>query len=223
MGYSHGGYGAFAIGPKMPDRFAAVHASAAAPTDGETTPKTLRNTIFTFMIGEEDHAYGRAERCQKFNEAIQSLKAGCPDAYPVTMEFKPGAGHRGLPDRDKIASMYPAVRKPVPAALTWAMTDGVIRYFYWLRVPQPGKGQEIDATCRGNHVSVTSTKVAAASVFLDGRLIDWNQPVTLTVNGRKREHKLEPRLEVLCRTLLEWGDPELTFAAELDLGLFRSR
>ena len=32
MGYSHGGYGAFAIGPKMPDRFAAIHASAAAPT-----------------------------------------------------------------------------------------------------------------------------------------------------------------------------------------------
>src|SRR5262249_29453263 len=34
MGYSHGGYGAFAIGPKMPDRFAAIHASAAAPADG---------------------------------------------------------------------------------------------------------------------------------------------------------------------------------------------
>jgi hypothetical protein len=52
MGYSHGGYGAFAIGPKMPDHFAAIHASAAAPTDGETTPKTLRNTIFTCMVGE---------------------------------------------------------------------------------------------------------------------------------------------------------------------------
>ena len=32
MGYSHGGYGAFAIGPKMPDQFAAIHSSAAAPT-----------------------------------------------------------------------------------------------------------------------------------------------------------------------------------------------
>jgi len=34
MGYSHGGYGAFAIGPKEPDRFAAIHGSAAAPTEG---------------------------------------------------------------------------------------------------------------------------------------------------------------------------------------------
>ena len=31
MGYSHGGYGAFYIGPKIPDRFAAIHCSAAAP------------------------------------------------------------------------------------------------------------------------------------------------------------------------------------------------
>lgn len=54
MGYSHGGYGAFAIGPKIPYRFAAIHASAAAPTDGETTAKTLRNTRFSFMIGGKD-------------------------------------------------------------------------------------------------------------------------------------------------------------------------
>ena len=43
LGASHGGYGAFVIGPKMPDRFAAVHASAAAPTDGETMCENLRD------------------------------------------------------------------------------------------------------------------------------------------------------------------------------------
>ena len=41
LGYSHGGYGAFYIGPKIPDRFAAVHASAAAPTDGTISPLQL--------------------------------------------------------------------------------------------------------------------------------------------------------------------------------------
>src|SRR5262249_50689164 len=51
MGYSHGGYGAFFIGPKIPDRFAAVHCSAAAPTDGTISARNLRNTRFTFMIG----------------------------------------------------------------------------------------------------------------------------------------------------------------------------
>ncbi len=56
MGYSHGGYGAFAIGPKEPDLFAAIHSSAGAPTDGETVAKTLRTTIFTNMVGGLDTA-----------------------------------------------------------------------------------------------------------------------------------------------------------------------
>ena len=59
---------------RFPDRFAAVHASAAAPTDGTISPLSLRNTRFTFMIGENDTAYGRRERCEKFNQEIQKLK-----------------------------------------------------------------------------------------------------------------------------------------------------
>src|SRR6185503_13454563 len=102
MGYSHGGYGAFAIGPKMPDRFAAIHASAAAPTDGETTARTLRNTAFTYMIGEKDTMYGRIERCRKFDDAVQKLRLDHPLAYPVVMQYIAGHGHGGLPDRDKI-------------------------------------------------------------------------------------------------------------------------
>jgi pimeloyl-ACP methyl ester carboxylesterase len=74
MGYSHGGYGAFAIGPKEPDLFAAIHASAGAPTDGETTGKTLRNTVFTCMVGENDTMYGRFERDQKFRDTIRQLR-----------------------------------------------------------------------------------------------------------------------------------------------------
>ena len=42
IGYSHGGYGAFFIGPKIPDRFAAIHSSAAAPTDGTISAANLR-------------------------------------------------------------------------------------------------------------------------------------------------------------------------------------
>ncbi len=72
MGYSHGGYGAYAIGPKMPDNFATIHASASAATDGETTPRTLRNTIFTAMIGERDTAYGRYERNVTFASVLEA-------------------------------------------------------------------------------------------------------------------------------------------------------
>src|SRR5205809_1061027 len=157
LGYSHGGYGAFAIGPKMPDRFAAIHASAAAPTDGETTAKTLRNTIFTYMIGEKDTMYGRIDRCRKFEEEVRTLRGERSDIYPVTMQVIAGNGHTGLPDRDKIKDMYPARRNPVPRELTWLMTDSVIKDFFWLHVPTPAKKQEIEAVCRDNHITVTTS------------------------------------------------------------------
>ena len=119
MGYSHGGYGAFAIGPKIPYRFAAVHSSAAAPTDGQTSAQTLRNTRFTFMVGEHDSAYGRRKRCEAFAKQIEELKAKNADAYPVEFLYQPGFGHGGLPDRDMIREMYRHNRNAVPKHLTW--------------------------------------------------------------------------------------------------------
>ncbi|HWF19790.1 MAG TPA: transglutaminase domain-containing protein, partial [Verrucomicrobiae bacterium] len=168
MGYSHGGYGAFAIGPKEPDLFAAIHASAAAPTDGETTGVTLRNTIFTCMVGENDTMYGRIERDRKFKDAMAQLRAKDGTFYPVTVQIIPGNGHTGLPDRDKIKEMYPAVRNPVPHDLTWLMTDSVIKNFFWLQTDAPGKQQEIDAKCYSNNLAVTvTTNVTSATVLLD--------------------------------------------------------
>jgi pimeloyl-ACP methyl ester carboxylesterase len=219
MGYSHGGYGAFAIGPKEPDLFAAIHASAAAPTDGETTPVTLRNTIFTCMVGGVDTMYGRLWRDKKFREEITQLRGGRTDVYPVTLTISPGVEHPNLADRDKIKEMYPAVRNPVPRELTWLMTDQVITNFFWLHTDSPGKEKEIDATCRDNHVTVTTTNVADATVLLDSRLIDFQKPVTLEVNGTVSTQKLRPSLRVLCETLQRRGDPGLAFTAEWPLPL----
>src|SRR6185436_4424219 len=220
-GYSHGGYGAFAIGPKMPDRFAAVHASAAAPTDGETTPKTLRNTVFTVMVGELDTMYGRYERDKKFQGAIENLRGERTDIYPVAVQIIPGNGHGGLPDRDKIADMYPSVRHPVPRELSWLMTDKVIRDFFWLHSDAPGKQREIDAICRDNRLTVTTTtNLASASVLLDSRLVDFDKPLALELNGKTvKPLKLQPSLRVLCETLMRRGDPELAFTAKLELPL----
>lgn len=218
MGYSHGGYGAYAIGPKMPDNFAAIHASAAAASDGETTPKTLRNTIFTAMVGEKDTAYGRYDRNVKFAAAIEKLRGDRKDIYPVRVDVIPGNGHTGLPDRDLIKQMYPAVRNPVPTELSWLQTDKVIRDFFWLRSEAPGKKREIEAICRDNRITVTtSTNVTAATVLLDSRLVDLDKPVITEVNGAKATHKLQPSLRVLAETLLRRGDPELAFTAKIEL------
>ncbi|MFP6887676.1 MAG: hypothetical protein VB997_08940, partial [Opitutales bacterium] len=202
MGYSHGGYGAFAIGPKMADRFAAIHSSAAAPTDGESSQKNLRNTPFTFMIGDRDNGYGRLKRCIAFDEGIRKLRGDRRDIYPVQMILKRGFGHVGLPDRDRIARMYSAIRNPVPMSFVWEPTDSVIRRFAWLEIPKPAKKQLVEASCEKNEVRLKITKVESLNLYLDERLVDFGKPVVVRVNGSQVVNRmLTPSLLTLCRTL----------------------
>ena len=220
IGYSHGGYGAFNIGPKMPDHFAAIHASAAAPTDDETSAKTLRNTPFSVMVGSEDNAYDRRTRDEKFAELIKQLKGERTDIYPVTVQVMQGFQHSNLQDRDKIPDLYPHVRSAVPHELTWEQTDTVIHDFYWLHCDAPNKKQEISATCRDNKVTIKTTpNVPDLTVLLDSRLIDFSRPVTFEINGQTSKQTLRPSLRVLCDTLLQRGDPDLAFTAQWNLPL----
>lgn len=215
MGYSHGGYGAFYIGPKIPDRFAAVHASASAPTDGTISARSLRNTRFTFMIGEKDTAYGRAERCQKFNKEIEKLQQENKGQFPVKMEWIAGSGHGGLPDRDKIKELLPHRREATPKHLTWDLTDNVIDSFYWLSVAKPAAGQRIEAKLTGNALKINLHKVDEVQIGLDARLVSYAQPLSITVNDKSREVKLQPSLRVLCDSMLQRGDPRLAHSCAI--------
>ncbi|MBK1876069.1 transglutaminase domain-containing protein [Pelagicoccus mobilis] len=217
IGYSHGGYGAFSIGPKIPDRFAAIHASAAAPTDGQTSALNLRNTAFSFMIGEKDLAYDRLSRCQAFDREVRRLKGGREDIFPVTYLFKAGYPHSGLPDRDQILEMYPSRRDVVPRELSWEMTDTVVDRFFWLGVENPEKRQRVFASCKGNFLRVETVGRKEVTVFLDERLVDFGKPLTVKIDGKYKNQEvvIEPSLNVLCDSLEKRGDIRLAFSCAL--------
>lgn len=219
MGYSHGGYGAFAIGPKIPYRFAAIHASAAAPTGGETTARTLRNTRFTYMVGENDTAYGRESRCQAFAKEIEELRGGRDDIYPVELEWQAGHGHGGLPDRDKIPTMIGAQRDAAPTELSWQLSGGPVRDFYWLQVAQAGSNQIIEARCSGSAVVLNSEGMEQVTLCLDQRLVDPSAPLSLLVNQEVRQIELRPSLRTLCESMLERGDPRLAYTMRAHVAL----
>lgn len=214
MGYSHGGYGAYAIGPKMPDRFAAIHASAAAATDGETTAKTLLSTPFTALVGEHDTMYGRYERNLKFRKEVEALRGDRTDIYPVKVTISYGKGHSDLSDGDKIADMYPFVRNPVPREVDWLMTDDVIHDFFWLHVANPAKQGEISGSCVSNTFALTANEnVADLTILMDSRLVDFTRPVSIEVNGTTIKRHFTPSLKTLCETLARRGDPAYAFSA----------
>ncbi|MAE63630.1 MAG: hypothetical protein CMJ18_05110, partial [Phycisphaeraceae bacterium] len=212
MGYSHGGYGAFAIGPTMADRFGSVHSSAAAPTGGLTFAENLRNTRFTYMIGERDTAHGRQSRCLSFDQQITKLRGDMKDAFPVTLEFIKNHGHGGLPDRDKIKDMYPHVRKVSPTRLSWRPT--YVKGHFWLRVPDAGGGQTIEAVRDGNKFKITTAeKTPVVDLMLDSRIVDFSREVTVVCNGKERVHEIKPALSTYCSTLIGRGDPMLAAPA----------
>jgi transglutaminase-like putative cysteine protease len=220
LGASHGGYGAFVIGPKIPDRFAAIHASAAAPTDGETMGENLRNTIFTFMVGSNDTAYGRDWRCQKFAEELESWRRE-RGGYPGAFEWKPGVGH-SVPDREKVGEMLcSAPRNPWPKQVVWVQSDDILRHFYWLESPRPADQARIEAVVTGNTVTIKTHGQRKLVLWLDAMLVDLTQPVTVDIgDGKPRSIVPSPDLQTYCDSLEDRGDPRLAapvrIAVEMD-------
>ena len=138
LGASHGGYGAFVIGPKMPDRFAAVHASAAAPTPGETRGENLRDVRFTFMVGEQRHRL-RPRR------TMPGVRARDSNGWKSRYGGYPGAlrvGARRRPLRFPTATSSPRCSSPARVnhgrtRIVWAQSDDVLKHFYWIEAPHP--------------------------------------------------------------------------------------
>lgn len=233
IGYSHGGYGAFAIGPKLPHRFAHVHASAAAPTDGETSVLGLHSLPFTFMVGGRDTAYGRRTRCEAFAQLAAERQAAEPGRYAITFTLLEEHGHGGLPDRDLLARILPAVRHATPTQLAWELTDTVVRDHYWLRVERPVKGAVLRARIergsieRGSGAQPQDRLVvtlpdglgadAGVAAWLDARLVDAERELVVVVGDEQRTVQPAPSLRMLCATMRERGDPEL--AATFVVGL----
>jgi Transglutaminase-like superfamily len=207
IGYSHGGYGAFAIGPKLPHRFAAVHGSAAAPTDGETVATGLHSLRFSFMVGGRDTAYGRAERCQKFAAQLAELQQRHPGRYPYTFTFVEKNGHTGLPDRDLLKELVPLVRTERPAVLHWESSDGTVKQHYWLRCERPARGGRVDAALADGVLTVTSKDVTGLQAWFDARGLDFGRELQVVVDGTKRSVRPQPTLRTLCATLALEGDP----------------
>ena len=209
LGASHGGYGAFVIGPKMPDRFAAIHASASAPTPGETRGENLRNVRFTFMVGERDTAYGRAERCLEFEREIQAWRKSY-GGYPGHFEWEPGVGHQ-VPDLDKLAEMLKGSdRKPYPSRIIWAQSDDVLKHFYWIEAAHPTDSGRIEATVKDNTITLKAKDQDEVALWLDTPLVNLASPVTVTrPNGQALTITPRPNVETYCVGLEERGDPRL--------------
>jgi poly(3-hydroxybutyrate) depolymerase len=209
-GFSAGAMGAWAIGARMPDRFAAMNPrSGKALVDSDL----LRNlgTIPIFA------SHGTADEniaVSGTREVVAGLrKARAFGKSSVYRELK-GVAH------DFAASLNPSVlrwlagkKRATPReakSLDLVVApDRAAKLVQFLELESSGR-QRVHASIAGNDVSIRLSNPASVSkitVYFNRHVVDPGKPVTLRVNGRP--FTVAPR-----------GDPELvlkTYAAQHDL------
>jgi poly(3-hydroxybutyrate) depolymerase len=187
MGYSAGGDGVWQLAPRMADRFAAAAMMAGHPN--EASLLGLRNLPFALFMGGDDAAYKRNQVATERAAELDRLELADPGGYVHLARIYPGLGHwMNKQDAEALPWMARFHRDPWPAKLVWQQDDIVHRRFYWLQVPDGVEIKErakIIAGVKNRTITLEGDVPPAMNLRLSDRLLDLDQPLTVTVNGRE--------------------------------------
>jgi len=243
MGYSMGAIGVLHLGPSLPDRWAAVAASAGfnyLGARGRAAPENLLNLPVMIQIGTADMDFQRYPLARAFAAAVRSRGEHTGSGYRLEYKEHAGQGHR-IDDRDAPGWLATFSRDPLPRRVIWhqpllplplgtADTPRLLernyafhaylrRRCYWLRNDAPAAFQRLDVSRAGNEFRIdTACHVPRLTLLLDDRFVDLDEPVRVLAGERELSAARVPRtVTALVASLVEYGDPELVFCAELDV------
>jgi hypothetical protein len=230
MGISEGAYGTQILGPFMADRFGGANAMAGGVGD-DVPAENLRNLAFRTDVGENDTMFDRIGLARKFHARMDTGKEK-HGGYPNHLEVQAGKGH-GVDYKPGGEWMIQHHREARPDTIVWTAKPLDQRRrpaFYWLGL----SGEKLDgmvrltAICRDNAIEVTALtgdddtplSNAKIQIMLDAALVDMSGEVTVTCNGKQVFSGLpERRLESLARTLIQRGDPVMSFPSLIEISL----
>lgn len=165
LGFSAGGDGVYLVGPRMADRFAALHMSAGHPNKGSLV--NLYHTPIQLQVGMNDYAYDRNHVTVEYQLYLEALQSKNPDGYIHNVyvhvdkphNFRDNAEEnqtvmidnrvwletgyvtKRQTDSNAVHFLEEFVRDPVPKRVIWELKG---RYrarlrscesFYWLKAP----------------------------------------------------------------------------------------
>ncbi|MBS0260574.1 MAG: nuclear transport factor 2 family protein [Planctomycetes bacterium] len=221
MGYSAGGDGVYQLAPRMADRFAAAQMAAGHPN--ETSPLGLRNLPFTIHMGANDSAYNRNKVAADWDKLLGDLHQQDPGGYEYLVKLHPNKGH-GMDREERVAIPWMAkfTRRRFPERIVWKQDDVQHDRFYWLAVPPKSAGDraEVVADRRGQKFQIQATGVKRLIIRVNDEMIDFDQPVTVTSDGKELfSGKVLRNLAILSATLADYGDPRMVFSGEVTVDL----
>ena len=187
MGYSAGGDGVYQIGPRMADRWAAASMMAGHPNDAQ--PDNLRNIGFGLFMGGDDSSYNRNGMAEKWKGLLSKLKNGDPGGYAHRARIYPGLGHwMQLKDAEALPWMAKFTRNPWPDKVIWRQDSVTQTRFYWLGVSESDhvNGRRIEATVKGQTISLTAKQTSRVKVRLSDELVDLDRSLVVKLNGKQK-------------------------------------
>jgi len=222
LGYSAGGDGVWQLAPRMADRFAAAAMMAGHPN--EATLLGLRNLPFAIFMGGNDGAYQRNQVATQRAAELQRLQTEDPQGYVHLARIYDGLGHwMNGKDAEALPWMARFERDPWPKRIVWQQDDVVHRRFYWLRLPDqmPIKDrQTLIATVKEQVIELEGDVPERMCLRLSDRLLDLDQPITVTSNGHELfSGRIHRQASVILTSLAERADPAAAATACLCLAI----
>ncbi|BCU76568.1 hypothetical protein [Luteolibacter sp. LG18] len=219
MGYSAGGDGAWQLGPRMADRFAAVAMMAGHP--GDMAPASLRNVPFAIFCGGWDRAYDRNKLCKDYGEKLDELQKADPEGYTHMVRIYEGLGHwMNQKDAEAVPWMAGFTRRTWPKKVVWVQDDVLHDRFYWLGTPAAAAkaGAKLTATVEKQTITLDGDAPAGTTLWLSDALLDLDQPVTVKANGKVvHEGKIERTRDAITASLADRPDAAACATARLVL------
>jgi dienelactone hydrolase len=186
MGYSAGGDGVWQLAPRMADRFAAAAMMAGHPNEAQLLG--LRNLPFAIFMGGADAAYDRNKIAAAKSAEMAELQKADPGGYVHLSRIYEGVPHwMNRKDAEGVPWMAKFTRNPWPKKIVWLQDDITHDRFYWLKIPDKAAakaGQKIVATVDGQTIRLEGDVPAKMELRLSDRLLDLDQEVKVTVNGK---------------------------------------
>lgn len=229
-GHSMGGYGSWTLGGHHADRVAALAPSAGAPTpvfgpsgdiidiDYGVVPNLRNVPMVVFQSGDDPQVPPDANRAAvKRVESAKKEWGGYQDFSYWEVNNRghssPEGGHVKLLEKIKDFE-----RDVIQEKLVWQPTLSWKHQFYWLWWDKPTLNTLLVAELdrEKNQISLTcKDSLSGLEILLDERMIDFEQPVTVLVNGEEvLKTEAKASLGTLFLTSLH-PDPQLQFIARI--------
>lgn len=220
MGYSAGGDGTYQIAPRMADRWAAASMMAGHP--GDASALNLRNIGFSVWMGQLDAAYKRNEIAAQWGKKLDQLQAQDPNGYKHQCHIVKNKGH-WMERQDTIAVPWMATftRNPYPNKIVWKQDNKLHPKLYWLSVDlnQTKKDDKIIIERNKNHFTILETNVKQFTIWLNDQMVDLNQNIHVTHNGKEIiNKKIDRTIKALFESQKRF-DPAMKFCASITIKL----